>query len=328
MAMFGNLRNISWQSERSKRVLFGAVILLILGAAIGLRFVTNFIFDGLVVVLAWVVTYEVYNAKKLETKGVKDYFLYPYLTLAYLTFLFGILITNPFAWWLHVVMQIIWVFVLCIYVFLMSYTDKSFIKECKLKNEPIGKAAFNVVVEYLKILIYPAFLVFLLVPINHVDRWSGVSMLPLLGILMIFIVSMFTDTAAYTVGRLLKGQRKLCPGISPGKTWVGAIAGLFGGIIGALIVITILSTNSELQEFLTQRIGYADAVISVVMAVGLVGSILTQVGDIFASWVKRRNGVKDFGKILPGHGGVMDRMDGVMFNTAFIFIMMLLLIFV
>ncbi|MCL2587194.1 MAG: phosphatidate cytidylyltransferase [Firmicutes bacterium] len=335
--MFGNLRNISWQSNRTKRVAIGALILAILGTAIGFRFLTPFIFDGLVVILAWFATYEVYNAKKLDQKGVKDYFLYPYLSIAYLTFLLGILVATPFAWWLHVVMQIVLVFALCIYVFLMTYTDKEQIKASKMSKESMGKISMKVVKEYLKLIFYPAFLILLLIPINHMDRWAGVvidgtmtavTMLPLFAILMVFIVSMLTDTAAYAVGGILKGEKKLAPSISPKKTWVGAIAGLFGGVLGALLVILVMSIDPTLQAYLTDRIGNADMVISVVMAVGLFGSILTQAGDLYASWIKRRNDTKDFGKLLPGHGGIMDRIDGAIWNTAFIFIMTLLLVFI
>ena len=336
--MFSNLRNISWQSSRTKRIVVGALILMIFAAAIGLRFVTEFIFDGLVIVLIWVATYEVFKAKKLDTKGVKDYYLYPYTIIAYLTFLLGILINNPFAWWLHLVLQLVLVFVLCVYVYLMSYTDKDLVKESKLKNEPMGKVSARVVREYLKVLLYPALLLFLLIPINHMHRWATpvsiegvltpVTLLPLFAILMIFVVSMFTDTAAYAVGGIMRGKKKLWPSISPKKTWVGAVGGLFGGVIGALVVLMIMTSNPTLQLYLTQRMGYATSAIAITMAVGLVGSILTQAGDLYASWIKRRCGIKDFGKLMPGHGGVMDRLDGVIWNAGFIFIMMLFLVFV
>ena len=335
--MFSPIRNISWESERTKRVSMGMVILAVLAAALGFRQLTPFIFDGLVVVLVWFATYEIFNAKRLDEKGVKDYYFYPYVAIAYLTFLLGILVATPFVWWLHVVLQVVLVFVLCIYVYLMSYSDKDFVKECKLKKVELGKASLGVVREYLKVLLYPAFLLFLLIPINHLDRWASISisgtveavtLLPLMALLLIFIISMFTDTAAFVVGRLMKGQWKLCPKISPGKTWAGAIAGLFGGVIGALLVVMVMTTNPVIQAFLTERIGYSTTVIIVTIAVGLVGSILNQAGDIYASWLKRRCGIKDFSKLIPGHGGIMDRLDGVIWVASFIFVLMLPLVFV
>jgi phosphatidate cytidylyltransferase len=109
-----------------------------------------------------------------------------------------------------------------------------------------------------------------------------------------------TDTLAYFTGRALGGP-KLWPRVSPKKTWSGAIGGLVGGVIIACIILSLCGIALMWQHVL----------ISVAL------SILTQLGDLFESSIKRRYGAKDAGTILPGHGGVMDRLDGFIFAVIF-----------
>jgi phosphatidate cytidylyltransferase len=94
------------------------------------------------------------------------------------------------------------------------------------------------------------------------------------------------------------GRHKLAPGISPGKTWEGAIAGVFGAIISSLLLVTLLSLP----------LSYGQAIL-----LGLLVSIFGQLGDLTESLFKRNMGVKDSGRLIPGHGGVLDRMDSVVF---------------
>lgn len=107
-----------------------------------------------------------------------------------------------------------------------------------------------------------------------------------------------TDIGAYLVGRWLKGP-KLAPKISPNKTWSGAI----GGILMCLTTATILAqfnTSSYIQT-LPWFLKHAFLI-----------SIVSQIGDLFESWVKRKLNVKDSGSIIPGHGGILDRLDSIL----------------
>lgn len=101
-----------------------------------------------------------------------------------------------------------------------------------------------------------------------------------------------TDIGAYFAGRTIGGP-KLAPAISPNKTW----AGLAGGVLAAAIVGALLVYTLELP------IGLA--------LLGGPMAVLAQVGDLYESWLKRRAGVKDSGSLLPSHGGVLDRLDGL-----------------
>jgi phosphatidate cytidylyltransferase len=112
--------------------------------------------------------------------------------------------------------------------------------------------------------------------------------------LFLFSVVWATDIFAYFVGRAVGGP-KLAPSISPGKTQSGALGGLVAGVAAALIVAVAA--------------GGANPVVLVCAAILL--SLVSQTGDLFESWIKRRHGVKDSGWLIPGHGGVMDRVDGL-----------------
>ena len=114
----------------------------------------------------------------------------------------------------------------------------------------------------------------------------------------LLVVVWAADIAAYFTGRALGGA-KLAPSVSPNKTWSGAI----GGVVGAVVVAGGLAT-----AYLASVDGRG-AWKFLMLAVGL--AMLSVLGDLFESWLKRRAGVKDSGSLLPGHGGVMDRLDGL-----------------
>jgi len=112
-------------------------------------------------------------------------------------------------------------------------------------------------------------------------------------ILWVFIVVWSTDIGAYVVGRAIGGP-KLAPAISPGKTW----AGFYGGVAAA----TLLGGAWALSTGL----------LFVTLLLAPLFAVAAQGGDLFESWMKRRAGVKDSGRWLPGHGGVFDRLDGLL----------------
>ena len=122
-------------------------------------------------------------------------------------------------------------------------------------------------------------------------RMSETCGLP--AILFLFMVVWMADTLAYFAGRALGGP-KLAPKISPNKTWAGFLGAMFGGGIAALVFVLFSGTfNAPL------------------IVAGFVLGAWEQLGDLFESALKRRYGVKDSGTIIPGHGGVLDRVDGL-----------------
>jgi phosphatidate cytidylyltransferase len=123
-------------------------------------------------------------------------------------------------------------------------------------------------------------------------------------------VVIFTDTGAYFTGRAIGGP-KIAPRISPSKTW----AGLFGGMFFAALWLTLVAGVFFYTAGYHTWSELADVAWDDVTAAALVGALLAvvaQAGDFFQSWLKRRAGVKDSSKLIPGHGGVFDRIDGML----------------
>jgi phosphatidate cytidylyltransferase len=116
----------------------------------------------------------------------------------------------------------------------------------------------------------------------------------LIAILFLFAVVWSTDIFAYFVGRAVGGP-KLAPSISPGKTQSGALGGTVAGIVAGVAIGLVTGAAPLLP----------------LAGVAALLSVVSQAGDLFESWVKRRHGMKDSGWIIPGHGGVMDRVDGL-----------------
>ena len=109
------------------------------------------------------------------------------------------------------------------------------------------------------------------------------------------------DTGAFFIGRKW-GRRRLAPSISPGKTWEGASGGLLSAVLVAVVVAVILNTISVLPVEYWQ-----------VILMGCLISVFAQLGDLVESMLKRNAGVKNTGKLLPGHGGILDRFDSLIF---------------
>jgi phosphatidate cytidylyltransferase len=119
-------------------------------------------------------------------------------------------------------------------------------------------------------------------------------------VLMIMMTVILTDTGAYFTGRAIGGL-KLAPKISPNKTW----SGLFGGIFAAAIGLGLLA----------YFYGVAPASRYVILGAAL--AVIAQTGDLLESYLKRRAGVKDSGTLIPGHGGILDRIDGLLTAVPF-----------
>jgi phosphatidate cytidylyltransferase len=118
-------------------------------------------------------------------------------------------------------------------------------------------------------------------------------------ILLLLAVIMASDTLAFFVGHAL-GRRKLAPSVSPGKSVEGAVGGVFGGVLGALVV---------------RHLGLPDVPLLHAAALGAVVAAMGIVGDLDESLLKRWAGVKDSGALFPGHGGMLDRLDSLLFGA-------------
>lgn len=157
---------------------------------------------------------------------------------------------------------------------------------------------------------YASWLVVSLVSLRGHDN-AGLS-----AILFVFAAVWATDTAAYFGGRAIGGP-KLLPSVSPKKTWSGAITGALAACVVCVGYVVWgdvhIAARGPTQTLSTTTMAY-------VAFVALVLSVTAQAGDLFESGLKRRFGAKDSGTLLPGHGGFMDRVDGLVFASAAAFL--------
>lgn len=156
--------------------------------------------------------------------------------------------------------------------------------------------------------------------VNHLKENSAPA------VLLMFLIVMLTDSFAYVFGKLLKRwiPQKLAPKISPNKTVIGGVGGIVGGMLAGVVAYWLWFGMSKVAgDALVYSSGLHPCV--AFLLIGFVGAIVGQAGDLFESYIKRKCGIKDSGKILPGHGGVLDRFDSMFFVGALVLISFLIL---
>ncbi|MCG8403027.1 MAG: phosphatidate cytidylyltransferase, partial [Firmicutes bacterium] len=124
----------------------------------------------------------------------------------------------------------------------------------------------------------------------------------LIWLIFLLVCTWSSDTGAYLVGRKW-GKRKMAPSLSPGKTVEGAAGGVLGSLLAAALVAVFYRELPELP----------------VLVLGVLVGVAAQVGDLMESALKRQAGVKDSGRLIPGHGGILDRFDSMLFTAPLVY---------
>lgn len=168
-----------------------------------------------------------------------------------------------------------------------------------------GKTLFSKVAETFAAVLYVVVSITSLSLMRYVDRRCGVF-----AVILVFVISWVCDTAAFAVGSLM-GKHKLIPEVSPKKTVEGSV----GGIVFSTVFCLLYGLALDLI-FEGMTVNYL-----VLAFCGAILSVVSQLGDLIASLIKREYGIKDYGNILPGHGGIMDRFDSVLAVSTILLIM-------
>ena len=286
------------RSNLAQRCLTAIFIAVLYVGPIMLRaFVHELFFDALVLALTLCASYEFSKAISVKFEKPAEIFVYVNVVLGYVLYkVTGIVTKNYVLTPYFVALLISFVACLTVAMFTKKYSVES-------------------AVTTLFAMIYPGLIMACMMHLNYLP---GVAMT---AILLAFIISTLTDTMAYFVGCSVKGP-KLCPTISPKKTISGAIGGLLGGIGGGIIVYFLAQSN--VLGTAPVAIGYVANLMHFIV-LGLGGALFCQLGDLLSSYVKRAVGIKDYGKILKGHGGFMDRVDGLIVTSMFICIYLMIL---
>ena len=132
---------------------------------------------------------------------------------------------------------------------------------------------------------------------------------------MVYVSSWGSDTCAYAVGRLF-GKHKLAPNLSPKKSIEGSIGGIVGSALMGVIFGLLMSNFT----------GKSENLIIIFAVIGGLGSVISQIGDLAASGIKRNYDIKDYGNLIPGHGGILDRYDSIIITAPIVYFLSLYLV--
>lgn len=233
----------------------------------------DMLFDLFILIMAVVSTYEYERAFSDKLLKTEKVIIFIYPFAVYISYCFK---------------GLGWAFGAMLFLFLLLLAQLVFEYD-KISLESIGISLFT--------MIYPSTILVSLLVINRYPTLEP--------LLMVFAITPCADTFAYFVGSIVKGK-KLCPNISPNKTVSGFIGGLIGGMIASLLVYFIFTEKGAIfNSVFLEVLLFAGA--------GIACALLTAYGDLVESVIKRKLGINDMGKILPGHGGMSDRIDGLTF---------------
>lgn len=290
---------------------------------------TPYVFDvfiGLLAIVGCVEVARVLERKRMFTNVILIS-LFP--ALFYLAMFIGS--RNSREWHFYILYFICLIVVLFAINFLSTiifkaYTQKEkdkygiFISNAKFALQKSMNSAF--------VMVYPGVLFTSFFFINHYFDLSfaptgfmGKELITIFFIVLVFAITYVTDSMALVVGCSVKGP-KLCPKISPNKTISGAVGGLVFGVIAGIVTYYLFGINSVFSKAIVT----IDLTWWKILIVSIITSIIGQGGDLIASMLKRSARVKDYGTLFPGHGGVMDRVDGLIFNATTILIFMFIVL--
>ena len=316
-----------------KRVYSSIVIVITLALLFVLKiFVSDYFFDAFFAILA---CFGCYEMSKLFSK--MGFYNNQWVAVAMPAFLLvGNLIGVHFAsttgdlyWILYTILIDVGLMLLGgLLVFLLTYCRRKqkILHEMTVRDVPsmsILKFSFKKTLHTCICFVYPAFLFLFFILINHfnelpLSKLEGISSnVSVFVLLTTFLIPIFTDTFAMLTGSVI-GGKKLCPRISPGKTISGSVGGVLWCVLFSACVYLIFGCIGSFEPFMEIFPIWAYLIIA------FIGSIVAQAGDLFESMLKRRAGVKDSGKFLPGHGGLLDRVDSHIYMAPYILLAFLI----
>lgn len=283
------------------RLISGSVyVALLIGFYLLKIFVHDLCFDALIYAFALIGTFEILRATKEKTTKAERGIVFAFAigcipACSILEFLY------------HAGLQTI---AAAFFILAVALTSLFVLRHEETTIENVGVSLLSAA--------YPTLFLCVLTLANHASSLPALSAVAFnsdLLILFILVISPFADSFAYLFGRLLKGKfpKKLAPNISPNKTVIGGVGGLVGGLVGAAILY--FAYNAAVGSF--ENMGLW---LCVYLLIGLLAAVATAFGDLVESCIKRKVGIKDMGKIMPGHGGALDRIDGTMFAALVVYL--------
>ncbi len=179
-------------------------------------------------------------------------------------------------------------------------------------------------------LVYPSNLIVVLAVCNHFESYSA------LALLFVFVLCPFADSFALVFGRWLgkRFPKKMAPHVSPKKTVVGGLGGLFGGALGGAVIffcyygLTLIPADVLALSLAREEFTFNLPEALFFIGLGVLTAVFSTFGDLVESAIKRKAGIKDMGKLLPGHGGILDRIDSSLYAGLIVCLVMVIRIMI
>jgi len=320
-------KSVNTPANVGKRVIFGAGILLVVVGFFLLRQISDntiYLFDILVGFLMISGSFEIDSLLRKMNRHPYSIVLGLYPVLSFLLLI--LCITSNVSCFLFLVFNIL----LLVVIFGLCYLFALCFKRNTLKfmyyvgyEKSRYKFCLDVSLNTILGLLYPTFLMTFIFLINHFLSFNPnitTNTIGFLGLVLLFSTTMDADTCAFIVGRLIKSKKICLEKLGPGKSWSGLVGGILGAIIAAIVVYIIFVNCGYAEIFNDFSINFWSFLFA-----GLFCGMFNMAGDILASYLKRRAGVKDFSNFIPGHGGIMDRVNGLIINAPVVFVVLLIM---
>lgn len=295
-----------------KRTITGGVILLLTFLFVALKQISPLFFDAYVLIIMYGSLYEMFKVHQFANKKAD------FVTLCLVPIISCVIMNwsdNFYKSLVYIALLAIAVMVVVLMEEVFEFANDRRYGTTEKNISILNQRLFNKTKNTMMVFAYPILPLLLLMSLNHM-----MYDLAFVGIITAFAVSMLTDTCAYFVGRLF-GKRKFIPEVSPNKTIAGMVGGFVGGIVGAIVCFCLFYYT---DTFAIETFANKGLLITLFIVIGVVGSLINQLGDLVASAYKRKNNIKDFSNVFPGHGGFMDRVDGLMFVASFIYVLFII----
>lgn len=313
-----------------KRFISGFFIVVIIALAFALRELNIYLFDVLIGAMTIVAAFEV--GKLFKGAGKYNYTIVgmAYPVLSYGLLLLGFL--KKFTLVKHLIAQMLLIVIAAIVIFVVQLILKKKIVYAKKVANYQGSLTsfmFKSMMDTVVTFVYPSVFCMTLILISHIGEFTDLANMAnyagvnigLIVLLATIISSCMSDVFALFVGTII-GGKKLAPRISPNKTIAGALGGILGSLLSMVIFFIVLKSFNDISVAFKA----AEITVWTFLIYGLIASVISQAGDLFESYLKRKANAKDSGAIFPGHGGVMDRLDSISINALFTLIFFILVL--
>lgn len=311
------------------RIIWGAIILVVLVGFFALRFLSAYVFDVLLAGLIIISALEVENVLHKMNRPTHTVAIafYPILCFIMVAVSANTLLSAGHALLLMIVSMLVLGFI----IFAWPLVFVKYGKKAKERDEFEGSMlhyAFSKMLNTLFVCLWPTLFFSFTFMLNHYDLLSSSAFLSemgvdmgLLALVFLFATTMSADTCAMLSGRFIGGPKISLAKLGPGKSWTGLIGGIIGATLMGMIVYFIFNAFYNYSElFYALHISVWTFILG-----GFFAGVFNMAGDIFSSFFKRRAVIKDFSQLIPGHGGIMDRCNGLLVNSVFVFVFFIIL---